>query len=574
MIIIPILAIFGYSFVFSRLFQVKLSNSFLPVFSILGLVLYFAAMIGLIYHMTYFLYLAGIGSLIYSWVKYKSQIIELSREYFHEFTFLLLIVLAFAAHARTSEFASWDDFSHWGLMSKELIQNSAFEYNLSESVLLKSHMHYPRGAAIYHYFMLLLPGYSDGGALFAHFLLHLLLITPLMANKEWYHTMFFIIVIFAAVMYYTTGLRSIYNDSTTSLMFASIFLVYLSESDKSKGLYLALPILIFLPLFREIGFLLSLIAAFILIYLSYKKNDCCRAMPVYVAMLIAPYMVQSVWFWYFSETHQGLARSQHTLSNLWLLIKSFDEQSWLIAKNYVKFMLKFLIKEGSIVVYVLLALSWFGVKKYNKNLTTEWLTIFKLLLVGFLIFSLWRLYLYYAVFAAIEAVQGKSIIRYCGTYSLMFAVIAAYYIKHSTFAEEKISRKEIIIFIFVALAASISVGRNITRVTNKTEPGIVVYNKYIDYVKGLILDGKSVKFSYQNKHNGIDCYKLNYKISPHLSMTELFKCLNKELNLSPDAANLEFSEIKQDGLDDNNSVIIYYPFLNKVEMESEFFEKK
>lgn len=567
MIIIPILAIFSYSFLFSRLLQVKFSNSFLPVFSILGLVLYFAAMMGLIYHTTYFLYLAGIGSSLYSWAKYKAQIIELGREYFCELTFLLLIILVFAAHASTSEFASWDDFSHWGIMSKELIQNSVFEYNLSESVLLKSHMHYPRGAAIYHYFMLLLPGYSDGGALFAHFLLHLLLITPLMANKKWYHTMFFIIVIFAAVMYYTTGLRSIYNDSTTSLMFAAVFLVYLSEDDKLKGLYLALPILIFLPLFREIGFLLSLIAAFILIYLSYKKIDCCRAMPAYVVMLIAPYMVQSLWFWYFSETHQGLARSQHTLSNLWLLITSFDEQSWLIAKNYVKFMLKFLIKEGSIVVYVLLALSWYGVKKYNKNLTAEWLTIFKLLLIGFLIFSLWRLYLYYAVFAAIEAVQGKSIIRYCGTYSLMFSAIAAYYIKQSTFLQEKMPRKEIIIFIVVALAASISVGRNIIRVTNKTAPEIIVYNKYIDYVKEMILAGKNVRFSYQNKHNGIDCYKLNYKISPHLSMRELFQCLNTELNLTPDAASLEFAKLKQDSLDGNNSVIIYYPFLNKVKME-------
>lgn len=567
MIIIPILAIFGYSFIFSRLLQVKFRNSFLPVFSTLGLVLYFAAMMGLIYHTTYFLYLVGIGSFLYSWVKYREQIIELGREYFGELTFLLLIILAFAAHASSSEFASWDDFSHWGVMSKELIQNSVFEYNLSESVLLKSHMHYPRGAAIYHYFMLMLPGYSDGGALFAHFLLHLLIITPLMANKKWYHTMFFIIVIFAAVMYYTTGLRSIYNDSTTSLMFAAVFLVYLSEDDKFKGLYLALPILIFLPLFREIGFLLSLIAAFILIYISYKKIDFCRAAPVYVAMLIVPYVAQSIWFWYFSETHQGLARSHHTLSNFWLLISSFDEQSWLIAKNYMKFMLKFLIKEGSIVIYILAALSWFGIKKYNKNLASEWLVIFKLLLAGFLVFSLWRLYLYYAVFAAIEAVQGKSIIRYCGTYSLVFAPIAAYYIKHSTFSVAKNSRKEIIIFIAVVLASSISVGRNIIRVTNKAAPEIIVYNKYIDYVKELILAGKNVRFSYQNKHNGIDCYKLNYKISPHLSMRELFQCLGTELSFTPKAANLDFNGFEQDSLDGNNSVIIYYPFLNKVEME-------
>jgi len=87
-----------------------------------------------------------------------------------------------------------------------------------------------------------------------------------MANKFWYQTLFFVVVIFTVVMLYTTGLRTIYNDSTTGLIFSSIFAIYFLEEDKLKALYLVLPILIFLPIFREIGLILSSIAAFIFIF--------------------------------------------------------------------------------------------------------------------------------------------------------------------------------------------------------------------------------------------------------------------------------------------------------------------
>jgi hypothetical protein len=509
--------------------------------------------------MTCILYAVGLTFFGHIVTGHKRQLVALGKEYFYELSFLFLLIIAFAAYSSTSEFASWDDFSHWGSMSKELIQNGAFEYNLSPTALLKTHMHYPRGPAIYHYFMLLIPGYSEGGALFTHFLLHLIFIVPLMANKNWYQTLFIIAVIFAAVVNYTTGLRSIYNDSTTGLLFASVFLIYLSEANKLKALYLILPILVFLPLFREIGLVLSLIAASILIYLSYKHEDFGQVLPVYVAMLVVPYLLQSMWFWYFTETHDGLGRNKHSMDNLLLL---FNGENWLVAANYVKFMLKFLIREGSIVAYVLLILSWFGIKKHNKNLSKEWYTVFGALFVGFIIFALWRLYLYYAIFSKVEAVQARSITRYCGTYCLVFVVMACYYIKHSTFTARFISRTEAIIFTIVALIASISVFKNIIRVNNKMDPELAAYNQYIQYVHRLISEGNIVQFVYDNKHNGIDCYKLNYRLSPHLSSKEFYRCLDAGLSFVENAASKEFK--KSEG-DQDDRTVIYYPFLNKIE---------
>lgn len=562
MIIIPILSIFSYSLIFAKTFNVRLIYSILPVMTLLVSTLYISGILGFIYYATYLIYGIGLLLLIYCLIMFNKSLINLAKLYLAEIFFLFLITLVFFLYTKDAVFHGWDEFSFWGSASKELLANHIFEYQSLPTAILDAHAHYLRGPAVYHYFMLLLPGYTEGNALFAHFLLHLILITPLMSNKFCYQTLFFVAVIFAVVILYTTGLRTIYNDSTTGLIFSSIFAIYFLEEDKLKALYLVLPILIFLPIFREIGLILSFIASFILIFFSYKTISYTRSLPLYIAMIIIPYMAQALWFWHFRATHDFFGRNIHSLDNFISLIISFNEQNKLVAINYVKVILKFLLKEGSIAIYLLLAFSWFSLKKYQQASIKQWYYVFGLLTVGFIVLALWRLYLYLSVFSHVEAVRSASLLRYCGTYCIVFAIMACCYIKQSLF-QIKATKTEMLIPVIISFIASVVVIKNITRI-KKHDFEELVYDSYVKYVRELLAEKRIVEFNYANKPGYMECYKLNYKLSPYLTKKELGYCLDAKSDFKKDIVNREIIEPYR--IIDNNTTIIYYPFLNKLQL--------
>jgi hypothetical protein len=263
---ISCLILTSFAFAFSQIANVKFTNSFSPVVAILLSFLTFAAMCGVLYGATYCTYIVGIVLGIYLSFKkadiLKSTLIEHSAE----IVFLILIVVLYSFFMRNAILTVWDDFSHWGVFSKELFLYNGIEHQGMMTSIIDTHAHYPRAASIYHYFMLFGSGYSESGLLIAHFIFHLIFLAPLLGNRNVLITVFFVSSIFASVALYTTAFRSIYNDSTTALILSSILSVYLLETDRRKAILLALIISAFFPLFREVGLVLSLLAAIFIMY--------------------------------------------------------------------------------------------------------------------------------------------------------------------------------------------------------------------------------------------------------------------------------------------------------------------
>lgn len=565
MIAVPSLVILSCSLVFSKIFNFRFVHALPAVTTLLILILHFAGIFGVLYYATYCIYVVGIFFLFGYLISNKDELVSSIQSYWQEVAFLLSIVLAFALYVQDADFHSWDEFTFWGIASKELLINHVFEHQLLPTAILDMHAHYPRGASVYHYFMLLLPGYSEGGALLAHFLLHLIFIAPLMGNKNWYQTWFIVAVIFSITVLYTTGLRAIYNDSTTGLIFASCFAIYFLEENKYRALYLILPILVFLPIFREIGLVLSLIATFIFIIDSYKLISARKALPLYAAMLVLPYLSQSLWFWHFGETHDFFGRKEHSLDNLMILVNAFNDQSTLVVINYSKSVLKFLFKEASLAIYVLVIISWWGVKKYRPDLMNGWRKTFASLVMGFVAFALWRLYLYFVAFSSAEAVKSASLLRYCGSYWFVFAIIACCYIKKSIFKGD-ITKFTRIGLSMLAIIASFSAVKNIMRIKHKSAPEQAVYNAYVEYAEKLIVQGIVVKLDFDNRGDAMDCYKLNYKLSPHLTKANLMNCLQAKQSFVKNTRNItviHLPEILEDTKD-----VTYYPFLHQMRASS------
>ncbi|KHO02965.1 hypothetical protein JS55_04180 [Rickettsia felis str. LSU] len=433
---------------------------------------------------------------------------------------------------------AYDDFSHWGIFTKELLYFGVFESQNSLTSIITTHAHYPRGAAVYHYFMLSLSGYSDGNVLFAHFLLHLAFLAPLAANKKLWQTGMLFSLLLCSVVLYTTGIRSIYNDSTIGLMYGAIFTIYILEEDKKKALLLILPITILLALFREIGTWFASFASIILIAhytIFYKKPKKSSDYIVYLILLTLPILCNFIWKSYFKNTHDFFDRGEHSFSNLVYIVENFNDRHRSLLLNYGKFLLLFLVKEGSLVVYTICIAAWYGIRKYKPDLLKEYKFFLISIFACFIIFALWRLYLYFFNFSYEEAIRGASLLRYLGCYVIAIGMIAAAYVKSSIFLNKQ-SNKELFIFLLLLAVSTFSVTKNILRIKHLSSEQKNFIRQTTE-VKKLLEQGNKVEFNFSGKKDNLQCYVLNYNLAPYLDKKYLQECIK-----TPKEATIETEE--------------------------------
>ncbi|KJV80872.1 putative membrane protein [Rickettsia hoogstraalii str. RCCE3] len=449
-----------------------------------------------------------------------------SRKNIIEIIIFALLIFIFFLYTREASLHAYDDFSHWRIFTKELLYFGVFENQSSLTSIITTHAHYPRGAAVYHYCMLSFSGYSDGNVLFAHFLLHLAFLAPLAANKKLWQTGVLFSLLLCSVVLYTTGIRSIYNDSTIGLMFGAIFTIYILEEDKKKALLLILPITILLASFREIGTWFASFASIILIAhytIFYKKPKKSSDYIVYMILLTLPILCNFIWMSYFKNTHDFFDRGEHSFSNLIYIVENFNEQHRALLLNYGKFLLLFLVKEGSLVVYTICIASWYGIRKYKPDLLKEYKFFLISIFACFIIFALWRLYLYFFNFSYEEAIRGASLLRYLGCYVIAIGMIAASYVKNSIFLNKQ-SNKELFIFLLLLAVSTFSVVKNILRIKhlNLEQKNFI---QQTTEVKKLLEQGNKIEFNFGGKKDNLQCYILNYNLAPYLGKKSLQECI-------------------------------------------------
>ncbi|WP_341787886.1 hypothetical protein [Rickettsia endosymbiont of Cantharis rufa] len=545
MIIVPILSLFGFSSFFAKYFKTKLTFAIPVTIGILVAILYCFAMLKLLPTATYICYFIGIFLAFMSFPSFMSSSPLMSflrkqesRKNIIEIIMFVLLIFIFFLYTRDASLYTYDDFSHWGVFTKELLYSGVFENQASLTSIITTHAHYPRGAAAYHYFMLSLSGYSDGNVLFAHFLLHLAFLAPLAANKKLWQTGMLFSMILCGVVLYTTGIRSIYNDSTIGLMFGAIFVIYILEGDKKKALLFILPITILLALFREIGTWFASFASIILIahyIIFYKKPKKSSDYVIYLILLTLPILCNFIWMSYFKNTHDFFDRGEHSFSKLVYIAENFNEQHGSLLLNYGKFLLLFLVKEGSLVVYTICIAAWYEIRKYKSDLLKEYKFFLISTFVCFIIFALWRLYLYFFNFSYEEAIRGASLLRYLGCYVIAIGMIAATYVKDSIFLNKQ-SNEELFIFILLFIISTFSVVKNILRIKHLNLEQKNFIQQTIE-VKKLLEQGNKIEFNFSGKKDNLQCYILNYNLAPYLGKKSLQECIK-----APKGATIEIKK--------------------------------
>lgn len=571
-ILLPFLSLAGFSLQLAQFAKVRWTLALPSTLSLIIILLYIITPFKILYQATWFLYLGGsIAFIFYIFLNRHIAVAEIKDNYREIITFLCICIL-YTLYVQDKNFYLWDDFSHWGIVSLELLEKNLFESQGMPTAILDWHAHYPRGSALYHYFILMPMGYSEAGALSAHFLLHLIFLSPLWYNKKVWQSLVLSSSVLLVVAFYTLGLITTYNDSTIGVIFGSIIAINVLENNKIRAVLVSLPILILLPLYREIGLILTIFSAITLILNCLKKGKI-SDVPfsnwlLFFLILSLPITANLIWMSYFKSTHDFFGRIEHSFSNLVILAKSFTHAHKLLLIAYMKFTLQFLIERGSLILYFLIALSCYGVNKYRKDLKADYKFFLTSLGVCFILFCLWRLYLYFFTFSYAEAINGASLLRYIGSYCIVFTFISCAFIKKSFF-EIRYNNFELAIFIIFLILSSTAIAYRISTMRNKLDEQTRDFYRQSNVVKEFLSRGYVVDINFKNKAGDMNCHILNYKLSPYLSKSFLEKCfaapsaaenLDKK-NRNIVVINYNFANVSKD-----KCKILYSPFLNKLEI--------
>ena len=145
--LISILSYLGIACLCTKYFKVKFIHSLPASLSLIIVFLYVGVMSGALSLATYFLYILGTASLFICAYLDKKELMRYLRQYSFEITAWLSVILIYAFFTKDAYFSSWDDFSHWGIFSKELLLSNTLETSTMPTSILSSHAHYPRGPA-------------------------------------------------------------------------------------------------------------------------------------------------------------------------------------------------------------------------------------------------------------------------------------------------------------------------------------------------------------------------------------------------------------------------------------------
>lgn len=409
--------------------------------------------------------------------------------YFLLLNFLLLICYQ-------QEFIWWDEFSSWGLRTKEILYNNSVFYENIQTNLSK-----PSGSSLLHYFYIRFIGFDERVIIFSQFSLLIFLIINIFKDLNSGYNKLINLLIFLAIIYFSSfilnyGLFSIYTGVLTSFLFLKILInLFLLENihfDEKKNFFILIfPHIFLLILLKD--FSLFYVVYLCLIYFCYfiilkNKTKIIYQFTFFISSFLLSFIfiklmnikqeinIQMTGFSVF-ELINGLIKTKidiveiNTLNiyqgSTFRVLNKFLEAITNIDQLFPEFKVTLLIWLIILIVLNLLIYTK-NIEYYKKNIT-----LFVLLFFGFFLHIFLLLASYSLFFGDSEANTLASFGRYIGLYLIPYlALLIGLILKF----EKKLTPKILILFFFIML----SPGKSIEILVPKT---IYTFNSDLDQIK-------------------------------------------------------------------------------------------
>jgi len=249
MIIIFLLSITGYCYYLNK--KLGLDYAISPIFYVATSIsiLYISAFFGCLEQASVLIHSLGVllfAGCLFNFYKTRDVIFSnINKSYI---IFIICAILLFLANHNTY-LHSVDEFSHWGLASKEIFLTNSLVKADSFTVLKD----YPPGTSLFHYHVSKILGFSEGGILYAQALVILSSVLILFKNiNKFNRALITITILFSYFIIFSI-------DQVVGFFTAAALILYYFSNRSYKDVLLITPVLFCLPILKAVGMLMAVI---------------------------------------------------------------------------------------------------------------------------------------------------------------------------------------------------------------------------------------------------------------------------------------------------------------------------
>ncbi len=354
------------------------------------------------------------------------------------------------------KFSAWDEFSHWGVMIKEMLRLDNF-YSIKESTLLV-HKDYPPIIQVYELLFIKLSGgvYNEGRLIQSIHLFEMILFIPALSdikkNKtklpEYFYGIIigFIVLLLLLFIDCHTVMNSIYTDYIMAIIIGyCLFSIVTTKNNMELFQVFSLTItLAAVPLIKQMGLPLYAMCIFLLLLdLVLKKQVSLKNIIKTIIIVLVPLILWKCWNNYIEHLHiigqfnlsdihisrliniyfssEGYAYQNITINNFINGLSTIPNTTSYIQLNYYQLI---------VISLTLLILLYKLFKKYFYKHQIESLVI--TLIIGAIGYAFSMLILYVFCFGESEGPRLASFNRYMPTFALIIlALLAMLFIYYS-----------------------------------------------------------------------------------------------------------------------------------------------
>lgn len=310
--------------------------------------------------------------------------------------FLLIGTIILLIYLPGKRFAAFDDFSHWGLMARHLIETQALPTEANPLITFTS---YPPGTALWICFVATLTGgVTEDVYLLAQAYWILAFVSPLTCFDEFRKKegkpdkrtrLLLCIGLFvltsalcAVIMTYGAKILALYVDDILGAAgFSGVAFLLLSKDPVAKKAFWSIPLMITPVLIKTHGLFYAASMVVVLIYLAVRERKdhkmagkpagTGRRVLAILSGVAAVVVVEILWLWHVKVAFPNSSDSLHSLSfSRWITVfeSRGAERSSAIFKGFfdnlfVWYLLLFIV----VVIVVYLAVFFFGVATKHKG---------------------------------------------------------------------------------------------------------------------------------------------------------------------------------------------------------------
>lgn len=258
--VLVVLSLSGFALAFSRWLDLALEAAFLPAMSVIVLVSYACALLGILWWAPPLMMVSGLGcGALALGLRGPSRPQQLAR-LLTPGVVLLWVTMGFLWFRLSPErYGHWDEFSHWGLLVKIFRYVHRLPVSLQEHPLLD----YPPGGALVQYYTTYWTNFSEGLTYCGQAILALCGVAPLLQRFRWrqaYLALATLAILYLLSHLFENGPASLLVDLVVASFFGGILATYAMNRPQTVKAYVALILpLAVLPILKEVGWTLALL---------------------------------------------------------------------------------------------------------------------------------------------------------------------------------------------------------------------------------------------------------------------------------------------------------------------------